>query len=203
MSHPLFRQATFSLSAAKIEQLPADRGYEVAFAGRSNAGKSSVLNVLCGQDTLARTSKTPGRTQQLNVFLLDNDRRLIDLPGYGFAKVPAKVKIEWQKTLDEYLQTRESLKGIILIMDIRHPLKDYDQLMVEWSAASELPVHILLNKSDKLTKGAAKATELEVRAALASYGDLVTVQTFSAMKKYGVDQCYPILDKWLHIKKRR
>ena len=159
----LCQQATFLISAAKVDQCPDDQGYEVAFAGRSNAGKSSALNTLT-HASLARTSKTPGRTQLLNFFSLDDDRRLVDLPGYGYAKVPIPLKQHWQRHLEAYLGSRESLKGLILMMDIRHPMTDFDQLMLDWSVASHMPMHILLTKADKLTYGAAKNTLLKVQS---------------------------------------
>ena len=145
-----YAQATFLKSAALVKQLPDDIGLEVAFAGRSNAGKSSALNCLTNQRQLAKTSKTPGRTQLINVFTLNDDSlRLIDLPGYGFAKVSQKIKQEWQKNLAHYLQVRKSLKGLIVLMDIRHPLKDLDTLMIDWAIKENLSVHILLTKCDK------------------------------------------------------
>lgn len=196
-----YRDAKFELSAAKLSQLPPDAGYEVAFAGRSNAGKSSVLNVLTDQKSLARTSKTPGRTQLINVFDLGDDRRLIDLPGYGYAKVPEKIKKEWQKLLDRYLQTRECLRGIILIMDIRHPLKPFDQMMLEWSYACGLPIHILLNKADKLKRGPAKNTLFAVQKELASYKDSVSIQLFSALDKTGKQEAYQFMDQCLELAK--
>ena len=151
----LCQQSTFMLSAAKVDQCPDDEGFEVAFAGRSNAGKSSALNTLT-HASLARTSKTPGRTQLLNFFKLDDERRLVDLPGYGYAKVPIPLKLHWQRHLEAYLGGRESLKGLILMMDIRHPMTDFDLLMLDWAVASGMPMHILLTKADKLTYGAAK-----------------------------------------------
>ncbi len=151
----LCQQSTFMLSAAKVDQCPDDEGFEVAFAGRSNAGKSSALNTLT-HASLARTSKTPGRTQLLNFFKLDDERRLVDLPGYGYAKVPIPLKQHWQRHLEAYLGSRESLKGLILMMDIRHPMTDFDLLMLDWAVASGMPMHILLTKADKLTYGAAK-----------------------------------------------
>jgi GTP-binding protein len=195
----LYQQATFTLSAAKLSQLPDDVGYEVAFAGRSNAGKSSVLNVLTQQKSLARTSKTPGRTQLINVFSLDDERRLIDLPGYGYAKVPESVKKHWQNLLDNYLQTRKSLRGIILIMDIRHPLKPFDLMMLEWAHACNLPIHVLLNKADKLKRGPAKNTLLAVQAELQQYSQGANVQLFSALKKQGMQECYRFLDQSLNL----
>lgn len=191
-----YQQTRFLTSAPDIRALPADTGIEIAFAGRSNAGKSSALNTLTRQNNLARTSKTPGRTQLINTFSLGEDRRLIDLPGYGFAKVPLEVKEKWQKSLGEYLQKRESLKGIVVLMDIRHPLKDLDQELVFWAVESQLPVLILLTKADKLGPGARKKTLLEVQeASLAFMGD-VTVQTFSSLTRLGLPELEMALDRW-------
>ena len=197
-----YSQAKFLKSAARVDQLPADTGYEVAFAGRSNAGKSSALNTLTGIRQLARTSKTPGRTQLINVFTLsDNDdtRRLIDLPGYGYAKVPMQVKQDWQKHLAHYLDVRESLKGLVILMDIRHPLTDLDRSMVGWALMRELPVHILLTKIDKLSRGAAQSTVLQVRKYYEKMPDLITVQGFSSLKKQGIDTLIETLNQWLDI----
>ncbi len=154
----LCQQSTFMLSAAKVDQCPDDEGFEVAFAGRSNAGKSSALNTLT-HASLARTSKTPGRTQLLNFFKLDDERRLVDLPGYGYAKVPIPLKQHWQRHLEAYLGGRESLKGLILMMDIRHPMTDFDLLMLDWAVAAGMPMHILLTKADKLTYGQEHAAQ--------------------------------------------
>ena len=197
--NPLYRQAAFLTSAAKLSQAPADAGYEVAFAGRSNAGKSSAINALCGQKTLARTSKTPGRTQLLNFFALDGQRRIVDLPGYGYAKVSEGIKRDWQGTLADYLERRECLRGLILMMDIRHPLKDYDRQMLDWARHISLPVHVLLTKSDKLKKGPASSTLLKVRAELSRFGPGFSVQTFSALKRSGVDQAHARLDSWFGL----
>ena len=191
-----YQQATFLTSAPDIKALPADEGIEVAFAGRSNAGKSSALNTLTRQNSLARTSKTPGRTQLINTFGLDAERRLIDLPGYGFAKVPLAVKEKWQKSLSEYLIKRKSLKGIVVLMDIRHPLKDLDQQLVHWAVQSGLSVLILLTKADKLSPGPRKKTLLEVRdASMAFMGD-VTVEAFSSLNKFGLTELEQVLDRW-------
>ncbi len=197
--NPLYRQAAFLTSAAKLSQAPADEGYEVAFAGRSNAGKSSAINTLCGQKALARTSKTPGRTQLLNFFALDGQRRIVDLPGYGYAKVSEGIKRDWQGTLAEYLERRECLHGLILMMDIRHPLKDYDRQMLDWARHISLPVHVLLTKSDKLNKGPASSTLLKVRAELSRLDPGFSVQTFSALKRSGVDQAHAKLDSWFGL----
>ena len=153
-----FKRAKFLLSAPTLRQCPEDSGCEVAFAGRSNAGKSSAINTLTDNKNMARTSKTPGRTQLINYFEVGQDKRLVDLPGYGYAKVPKAVKAKWDHHLAEYLQLRQSLVGLILLMDIRHPLQDYDQQMLNWAAQAGLPVHILLTKADKLKRGPAKSS---------------------------------------------
>lgn len=195
----LCQQASFMLSAAKVDQCPEDQGFEVAFAGRSNAGKSSALNTLT-HASLARTSKTPGRTQLLNFFQLDDYRRLVDLPGYGYAKVPIPLKQHWQKHLEAYLGSRESLKGIILLMDVRHPMTDFDKMMLDWSVASGMPMHILLTKADKLTYGAAKNTLLKVQTEIRKgWGTGVTAQLFSAPKRSGTDEAYEVLAGWLDL----
>lgn len=180
-----YSKAVFLKSAARVSHLPEDSGYEVAFAGRSNAGKSSALNCLTNIKNLARTSKTPGRTQLINLFEIDEARRLVDLPGYGYAKVALQVKMEWQKNLAHYLEVRQSLKGLILLMDIRHPLKDLDLMMVDWALERELPVHILLTKSDKLSRSEVKNTLLKVRRYYELAAHLITVQSFSSLKKKG------------------
>lgn len=191
-----YSQAHFLKSAAKVDQLPGDIGYEVAFAGRSNAGKSSALNCLTGIRQLARTSKTPGRTQLINLFNLDEERRLVDLPGYGYAKVAVSIKQDWQKHLAHYLEVRQCLRGLVLLMDIRHPLKDLDQMMVDWAIERELPVHILLTKADKLSRGEVKNTIQKVRAFYQLLEGLITVQSFSVLKKEGVDELIMQLNEW-------
>ena len=195
-----YTQAKFLKSAPRAEQLPEDTGYEVAFAGRSNAGKSSALNCLTNIRQLARTSKTPGRTQLINVFTLaDETRRLIDLPGYGYAKVALQVKHDWQTNLAHYLDVRESLKGLVLLMDVRHPLKELDQSMIKWALDRQLPVHILLTKADKLSRGSVQSTLLQVRKAYELMPDLVSVQAFSSLKKQGVDELIEVLNEWLDL----
>ncbi len=195
----LCQQARFLISAAKVDQCPPDEGLEVAFAGRSNAGKSSALNTLT-HASLARTSKTPGRTQLLNFFELDEERRLVDLPGYGYAKVPIPLKLHWQQHLEAYLSSRESLAGLILLMDIRHPLTEFDRLMLDWSKASGMPLHILLTKADKLAFGAAKNALLKVRQEIVrGWGDAVSLQLFSAPKRQGVDEALGVLAHWLQL----
>nr|WP_275553294.1 ribosome biogenesis GTP-binding protein YihA/YsxC [Mixta sp. Marseille-Q2659] len=186
----------FVTSAPDIRHLPADTGIEVAFAGRSNAGKSSALNTLTNQKSLARTSKTPGRTQLINLFQVAEGVRLVDLPGYGYAEVPEEMKLKWQRALGEYLQKRECLKGLVVLMDIRHPLKDLDQQMIEWAVQSQIPVLLLLTKADKLASGARKSQLNMVReASLAFMGD-IQVEVFSSLKKIGVDKLRLKLDSW-------
>nr|WP_164718246.1 ribosome biogenesis GTP-binding protein YihA/YsxC [Colwellia sp. Arc7-635] len=189
-------KATFTLSAPDIRRLPADSGIEVAFAGRSNAGKSSALNTLTNQRSLARTSKTPGRTQLINIFEIAEDKRLVDLPGYGFAKVPMEMKKKWQKALGEYLEKRECLKGLVILMDIRHPLKDLDMDLIQWAADGELPVLVLLTKSDKLSQGKVSAQVLDVKKKLASLNADIKVQAFSSLKRTGSEQADKVICAW-------
>jgi GTP-binding protein len=199
-SNPIaFTKAQFLLSAPTIKQCPEDTGKEVAFAGRSNAGKSSALNTLTDNKKLARTSKTPGRTQLLNFFSLDEDSRLVDLPGYGFAKVPKAMKQAWDRNLAGYLQERQSLRGLVMLMDIRHPLQQYDWQMIRWASESEMPVHLLLTKADKLKRGPAKATLLQVQRELKNDGltNNISIQTFSSLKKEGLQELKKQLQLWL------
>jgi len=197
ISNP-YAHATFLQSAAKVRQLPEDAGYEVAFAGRSNAGKSSALNCLTQQRQLARTSKTPGRTQLINLFALDEQRRLVDLPGYGYAKVAMSVREEWQRHLAHYLEVRQSLRGLVLLMDCRHPLKDLDQMMVEWALARSMPVHLLLTKADKLGRGEQKNVIQKVRNfyKVPIQSGLLSVQCFSSTKKDGLETLIERLNDW-------
>jgi len=192
-----YSKAEYVLNAHRLDQLPPDKGVEVAFAGRSNSGKSSAINTITRQKGLARTSKTPGRTQQLVVFELEPGRRLIDLPGYGYAKVPDSVRRHWNANLDEYFRTRESLKGLVLIMDIRHPLKTFDVAMLDWCQQAQLPCHVLLSKADKLKRGAASKALLEVSGDLDTSDWDCQVQLFSAQNRDGVDQVRARLDTWL------
>ncbi|SEM79397.1 ribosome biogenesis GTP-binding protein YihA/YsxC [Halomonas caseinilytica] len=199
MSRLNYQAARFLTSAPTLAKCPADTGAEVAFAGRSNAGKSSAINVLTRQKALARTSKTPGRTQLINFFTLgdDTELRLVDLPGYGYAKVPDAVKLEWQRHLSDYLQHRTSLRGLVLLMDVRHPLTEFDQTMLGWADEQDMPVHILLTKADKLKSGAAKNALQQVRSQLREWQDLVSIQLFSALKKQGIEEVHARLDDWL------
>ena len=192
-----FRQATFLQSASKLSNAPLDAGSEVAFAGRSNAGKSSAINTLTENSKLARTSRTPGRTQLINFFSLSEHQRLVDLPGYGYAKVPLKMKREWNRHMESYLQHRQSLRGLILLMDVRHPLTDQDEQMIAWAAAAAMPVHVLLTKADKLKKGPAKSSLLSVQARLLEFGELATAQLFSSLKRDGLKELEKKLTAWL------
>ena len=194
---PDFRQAQFLTSASKVSQCPPDEGWEVAFAGRSNAGKSSAINSLVNNKKLARTSRTPGRTQLINFFQLTDRQRLVDLPGYGYAKVPMAVKREWNKQLENYLQQRGSLKGMVLLMDSRRPMQPFDEQMLNWAVKADMPVHILLTKSDKLKKGPAKSTLLKLRSQLAVHSNTVTAQLFSALKHTGHEELSKVLNHWL------
>lgn len=198
-----YTTARFLTSAPTLAQCPEDSGTEVAFAGRSNAGKSSAINALTQQKALARTSRTPGRTQLINYFGLMNgtSQRLVDLPGYGYAKVPEAVKLEWQHHLADYLRGRNTLRGLVLLMDVRHPLTEFDQMMLGFADKRDMPVHILLTKADKLKKGPANASLQKVRSQLREWEDLVSVQLFSALKKDGITTLSQRLDQWLALPK--
>jgi len=195
----IYFQASFITSAAKLSQSPEDSGYEIAFAGRSNAGKSSAINTLCQQTALARTSRTPGRTQLLNFFRIDDQRRLVDLPGYGYAAVAQDIKADWQGALADYLEKRECLRGVILMMDSRHPLKDYDIQMLEWANHIEIPVHVLITKVDKLNRKEQAISLERVDAALKEFSLDFSVQLFSSLKRWGVDEAHEKLDQWFEL----
>jgi len=198
MSNPtsvLLAQAQFLTSAAQPRGFPPADCPEVAFAGRSNAGKSSALNALCGRRKLARISKTPGRTQLINFFEMEG-ARLVDLPGYGYARVPPKVRAQWQGLIESYLQKRKTLRGIVLIMDSRHPLTEFDQQMLEWGKSSGLDFHLLMTKADKLNRGPAQAALLAVRKAQPDY----SVQLFSATNRQGVEEAQAKIAQWLSQK---
>jgi GTP-binding protein len=197
-----FVRADYLLAAHTPRQLPPDGGFEVAFAGRSNAGKSSALNALCQQNALARVSKTPGRTQQLVFFGLPphEQKYLVDLPGYGFAKVPKDLQAHWQAFLADYFRSREALKGLVVVMDIRHPLKDYDRQILSYAVENDLPAHAVLTKADKLGRGAGMTVLQAVRKDLqANYGDNISVQTLSSESKAGVDELRKVVAGWLEI----
>ena len=191
-----FDQTCFQTSAATLEDWPADSAAEVAFAGRSNAGKSSAVNVITSLPQLARTSKTPGRTQLINFFFIEEGKYLVDLPGYGYAKVPLERRDKWQFELEKYLRRRKALVGLILLSDIRHPLKKFDRMMIEWAAQANLPLHLLLTKADKLKRGATQKTLLKVEKELTVF-DNVSVQLFSALRNIGVDPVRKVLTQWL------
>lgn len=193
----LLQQAEFTKSAQTLMQCPADEGLEVAFAGRSNAGKSSSLNTITNQRKLARTSKTPGRTQLINFFEINDELRLVDLPGYGYAQVPEFMKKEWQANMSDYMEQRECLAGLILVMDIRHPLREFDLMMLEWSVHSNMPVHILLSKADKLNKGPANSALISVQQEVEPFGKHVSVQLFSSLKKDGLSEAQQVIAGWL------
>ena len=192
----LFSRAAFFTTVNHLRDLPLHGGLEVAFAGRSNAGKSSAINTLANHVRLAYTSKTPGRTQHLNYFDLGEQRFLVDLPGYGYAKVPPEVRAHWEGLLSEYLQTRESLCGLVVIMDARHPLTELDQQMLEWFAPTGKPVHILLTKADKLSRQQATMTLNNVKLQLAQQFSFCSVQLFSSLKKTGADEAETVIAGW-------
>ena len=191
-----YHKTHFLTSAANIKQLPEDTGIEIAFAGRSNAGKSTALNVLTNQKNLARTSKTPGRTQLINLFEVEPQCKLVDLPGYGYAAVPEQMKLQWQKSLGEYLQKRECLRGVVILMDIRHPLKDLDQQMIEWAVSAHLPIYLALTKADKLSQSARSKTVKMVREAILPFQGDIQVEPLSALSKLGVDRLAAKLNSW-------
>ena len=192
-----YRQARFLTSVASIRGLPPDRGREVAFAGRSNAGKSSAINALTGRRDLARTSRTPGRTRLVNFFELDEGRRLVDLPGYGYARVPRAMSRGWGALVGKYLESRRSLTGVVVLMDIRHPLTELDVTLLDWCRAADLPVLAVLTKADKLARGRRAAALSEVWGRLTRYGDAVRAMTFSATKRIGRRELTQCLDGWL------
>lgn len=198
-----FRTAQFLTSAPSLKECPPEAGSEIAFAGRSNAGKSSAINTLTDNKKLARTSKTPGRTQLINFFSLENSslKRIVDLPGYGYAKVPLAMKKKWQTNMSAYLTERQSLRGLVLMMDIRHPMQEFDSMMINWAVDAEMPVHVLLTKSDKLKRGAARNTLLAIQKHMreAKVDDLVTIQTFSSLKTEGKEELITTLTQWLSI----
>lgn len=195
--NPIYQRASFIISAAKLSQLPDGDCAEVAFAGRSNAGKSSAINTITNIRGLARTSKTPGRTQLINYFAVDQERYLVDLPGYGYAKVPEAMKLQWQRVLAQYLQTRAALRGLVLVMDVRHPLTPFDEQLLAWCEQVGMPVHVLLTKCDKLSRGAASSTLMKVRSALAKRSNETSAQLFSSLNRVGVDEVHTVLDRWL------
>lgn len=197
MINPVYFNASFKKSARTLEQLPQDSRAEVAFAGRSNSGKSSAINVITRNRKLARTSKTPGRTQLINHFEVSPGYYLVDLPGYGYAKVSKSQLAHWQTTLGSYLLNREALRCLVIVMDIRHPLSDHDWRLIDWSLQADIDLHCLLTKSDKLSRGAARNTLLSTGAALEKEGIQCTLQNFSALKKVGIEEAHELLDMYL------
>ncbi len=195
----LFQNATFLKSAVSWRDLPPDSQVEVAIAGRSNAGKSSAINALANRRRLAFVSKTPGRTQEINYFQIADGKYLVDLPGYGYAKVPGEIRRRWQDFVGEFLSNRETLAGLVLVMDARHPLTDIDRVMLEWFAPTGKPVHVLLTKSDKLTRQAGLKTLATVDAFLALHHPQHSVQLFSSVKRSGLEQAEGVIAGWLGI----
>lgn len=193
----LYRNAEFLISVPRFEIAPPDSGFEVAFAGRSNAGKSSAINTITSQKSLARTSKTPGRTQQLVFFKLDSHRRLVDLPGYGYAKGPAHLKKIWRAAVQDYIAHRKSLRGIFLLVDIRHALTDFDLQMISYCEYNQIPLHLALTKADKLTRGPAKSILYKVRKMLEELQIPWSIQLFSSLKRMGIEDAHHALDQWL------
>lgn len=196
----LLHQAEFICSSPSLKTCPDDLGAEVAFAGRSNAGKSSAINCLTDQKKLARISKTPGRTQQINFFALNDQQRLVDLPGYGYAKVPETMKRAWQENVQDYFENRNSLKGVILLVDVRHPLKPFDEQMINWSIQYQMPLHILLTKADKLSRNAANQSLQALKNIIAKKEtSIISAQLFSSIKAQGVSEAEKIILAWLVI----
>lgn len=193
-----FRSSTFLHAAQKPGQWPTDHGAEVAFAGRSNVGKSSAINLITQHRGLARTSKTPGRTQQIIFFSIDDTHRLVDLPGYGYANVPLSVRRHWDELMASYFDERESLRGLFLCMDARRPLTPLDETMLGWCLRGGLRAHILLTKCDKLSRGAANNALRQLQRHVDT--DQVSAQLFSSTKKTGVDQARGLLNRWLTAK---
>lgn len=203
--NPFYQGARFLSAATRIEQAPEDTGREVVFAGRSNAGKSSAINALCHQKALARTSKTPGRTQQLVFFALDPECRLVDLPGYGYARVSEAIKRQWQAHMADFLKRRQGIAGLVIVMDIRHPLTGYDRQMLTWGCGRGIPVLLLLSKADKLKRGAIHSTRLRVESEArrqVAAGCSVTVLPFSAHDGSGVEPVQALLDRWREVEPR-
>lgn len=193
-----FSQVAFLKSAPTLELSPFDTGIEVAFVGRSNAGKSSAINTITNKNGLARTSKTPGRTQLMNFFRIDDDRRIVDLPGYGYAKVPQRIQEQIEGLLNSYLTQRRCLQGLIMLMDVRHPLTPSDKVFINFANDQQIPVHILLTKCDKLSRGASNIALLETRRSLTSF-TMTSVQTFSALRRFGLEEVYAKLDVWFNF----
>ena len=195
----IYQNCQYLSSAYHFSQLPADQGHEVAFAGRSNAGKSSAINAITHSKHLAKVGRKPGRTQTINLFTLTPDHALVDLPGYGYAAVPAAVQNHWQRTLQRYFNSRQALRGLIVVMDIRHPLQAMDWQLVEWCAQANLPIHVLLTKSDKLSKNAALNQLHKTTRELEQANIHASLQLFSALKKTGIEDAQSVVNQWLQL----
>ncbi|MBW7569940.1 MAG: ribosome biogenesis GTP-binding protein YihA/YsxC [Succinivibrio sp.] len=194
-----FRKTKFVTSAPDIKALPRSNGAEIAIIGRSNSGKSSSINAICDQKTLAKTSRTPGRTRLINLFEVAKGKVLVDLPGYGYAQVPENMKRQWQKAMSDYLQKRDCLGGLVLTMDIRTPLRDHDRMIIDWSIAANLPCLILLTKADKFGINKRREVIGEVKTALSEFGGNFTIIAFSALKKIGIDEARAVLNNWFSM----
>ena len=194
-----FRRTTFVTSAPDISKLPNDVGAEIAIIGRSNSGKSSSINAICDQKTLAKTSRTPGRTRLINLFKVNEGKYLVDLPGYGYAQVPEQMKRQWQKAMTDYLQQRKCLCGLVVTMDIRTPLRDHDRMIIDWSIAANLPCLILLTKADKFGVNKRKEMVGEVKTQLSEFGGNFTIISFSALSKIGIDETRNVLKNWFTL----
>ena len=194
-----FRRTTFVTSAPDISKLPNDVGAEIAIIGRSNSGKSSSINAICDQKTLAKTSRTPGRTRRINLFKVNEGKYLVDLPGYGYAQVPEQMKRQWQKAMTDYLQQRKCLCGLVVTMDIRTPLRDHDRMIIDWSIAANLPCLILLTKADKFGVNKRKEMVGEVKTQLSEFGGNFTIIAFSALRKIGIDETRNVLKNWFTL----
>ena len=193
------RRTTFVTSAPDISKLPNDVGAEIAIIGRSNSGKSSSINAICDQKTLAKTSRTPGRTRLINLFKVNEGKYLVDLPGYGYAQVPEQMKRQWQKAMTDYLQQRKCLCGLVVTMDIRTPLRDHDRMIIDWSIAANLPCLILLTKADKFGVNKRKEMVGEVKTQLSEFGGNFTIIAFSALSKIGIDETRNVLKNWFTL----
>ena len=194
-----FRRTTFVTSAPDISKLPNDVGAEIAIIGRSNSGKSSSINAICDQKTLAKTSRTPGRTRLINLFKVNEGKYLVDLPGYGYAQVPEQMKRQWQKAMTDYLQQRKCLCGLVVTMDIRTPLRDHDRMIIDWSIAANLPCLILLTKADKFGVNKRKEMVGEVKTQLSEFGGNFTIIAFSALRKIGIDETRNVIKNWFTL----
>lgn len=197
--NPIYRQARFVLCAPTVKTLPADQGHEVAFVGRSNAGKSTAINAIADNKSLTRVSKRPGRTQAINLFEISPGRTLVDLPGYGYADVAKSIQARWQAQLTHYLEQRRALRGLMVVMDARHPLTELDLQIIRWTQAADLPVHCLLSKADKLRPNRIPPLIDHCLAALNRFDHAISLQPFSGLRKQGVAHAHAVLDRWFEL----